>query len=103
MNNDDPIHSEVEIVEKTKQHLSTDPKTQQYQWNLSLTEKVEYGLSFSKKMRFFKSVFRVLSLNFEKIMYPTGVPHLERKCTPRVPHLRPFVPHSTPSELAALI
>ena len=39
---------------------------------------------------------------FKKILYPTGVPHSEKNCTPRVPHLKPFVPHSIPEQLATL-
>jgi hypothetical protein len=31
------------------------------------------------------------------------VPHLEKICTSRVPHSRPFVPHFGPNEMAALI
>ena len=38
-----------------------------------------------------------------KNLYPTGVPHSEKNCTPRVPHLQPFVPHSRHEQMATLV
>jgi hypothetical protein len=54
---------------------------------------------FYETMSFLKWFFDSTTVVFEK----TYVPHLEKFCTPHIPHWELFVPHSGPYEMAALI